>query len=400
MRVEELESALHAAMAAQPDVSDPAAGVARRVHTYRRRRLVVSAAVIVGASVIAVAWAPWRTSNATQVTATATTPSTIPPRGQVATVAGVQIRFSKQVGAPLPGSGMSPMAVPSPDGAKVFYVTDTGDRPELRVLDIASGSDSSLIPGGYAPALDASGHRLAYGLANDNNGSITELRIRDLVTGVEVSLGTRRGIMAPVLWAGSTLVWDLWTAGTIGQVRQLELTLDNGTTIERDRSTIKAVSDDGTRLLVSNFSVDSFLEVLDARSGQHVAQMSLSQYIDGFIPPDQAATIPRDVFPDGNSAPTLPVAITDYPGVWTGSEISLPANPTPVVMSFDGASLRPEGLLNLPVGRGEYVESARPAAPGEVEFITTEQTDGCDLATRTCHAIDQSGLGPLRNPSR
>ena len=398
MRTDELEEHLRAAAAAQPDVHDPRPRLAERMRHRRRVRragmLTAIAVVVLAAGVLV--WSPWTPSHQRVTVAgegsDSTASSSASATDQQGILNGVTVRFTKPVGGRLPGDGIgASFAVPTSAGDKVFYVTDGSDGTELRVVDVRTGTDGPLLAGAYAPALNASGTRLAYGKAA-YGATKSELWVRDLTTNTDTKVGQYDGIVQPLFWAADTLVSQRLRDSASQPELDAEFLLPTGATVEQPFTFVKAVNDDGTRVLVHTASPDAYLQVLAVPSLEPVAAMTVGQFIDGYVPADQAATIPHDRIPDTAEEPGLPVALGDNLGAWAGTDIVLPAVPAPAVVHADGGTLTAAGLVPLPRSPSDdvHVESVRAVDVHrvyiDIDALVSPSVITCDLPARTCSA--------------
>lgn len=81
----------------------------------------------------------------------------------------------------------------SPDGSRLAYMSFTGGRPHIRILDVASGDDRPLVQTqamSFAPSFSADGRRIAFSMASEGN---TDIHVMDVDGGFPQRLTSAPG---------------------------------------------------------------------------------------------------------------------------------------------------------------------------------------------------------------
>jgi hypothetical protein len=289
-------------------------------------------------------------------------------------------------------------AVLSPDGSTLVYESATASGgSELRRRDLASGADTALEPGTFAPVWSASG-QLAYGRTTAPAGGVVDvgavypsrIEVRSSIAAAPVVWSGAPSPVRPVAWAGSSLlveqvgnnaVTTVWAYSAPGVARSL------GT------GWVVAVDPAGSDVLIGAGEEDGppspTLRVVDVADGSTVATLDL-RASTGIGAWQQAA-------PNGV-------------GTWSGGSIVLPASSSLVTLSLTDGSLgvasvrRLHGASELAgadyraaavgtAGASSVILLADVVPPGGGQ--TLPAAVACDLARGTCTV---GGIAPRRQP--
>jgi hypothetical protein len=327
----------------------------------------------------------------------------------------------------------SPRVVVSTDGSFVVYtawreiVTDDpskswtdqgieqGDSlgiPEVRIVNLADGSDTLFASGAYSSAVRADG-AIAYSRGTTEDYRAGSTYPTDLVVGMA---GTSQpsevwsdqpGAWVAGAWAQDTLIayrfdeaedsegWSLVALSAPGKVIDLGQNLALG-----------GLSPDGSLALV----VDQTVFASTAESGDEVSAAVVS-------------------VKDGSRLASLTVTEMRSAGVdsflpggdWNGNDIAIPGQPGVSLLRFDGGALVIRAAPSLKAGGfglGSYdaqfkddgsgltIWAASPGdgtkGPGTTRTVTVSSLS-CDLNGTKCaagNAMDPLSAAPVRNPSR
>jgi hypothetical protein len=110
------------------------------------------------------------------------------------------------------GTGFSPLAILTADRRSVLY--ETSAPHQIRVHDIASGTEDIIASNAFAPVAAARSNRLAYAHARDPLPTgpsavwrqASDIVVRDGVGGADEVWSDAPGRYLPVAWAGDTLL--------------------------------------------------------------------------------------------------------------------------------------------------------------------------------------------------
>jgi hypothetical protein len=314
--------------------------------------LTLGAATGLGIRLVTAGGAPPRSGRATVTRATRAAAGPV-VRGRILVPAGAaRRRLALPASAPLVGN-LGPVAAPSPDGRSVAYNTwrwhrpidweqplaaqgiATGDAlgtPQLRVLDMADGTESALEPGSLSPAWRHDG-ALAYARGVHATYRANEPYLRVVVVrrtpgadpAVWLGQPDRYTVQA---WAGHTLVVrrdvpggnaDILAVDGPGSARPLATQVD-----------LLAVSPDGSEALVAENVAETTspaVRLVQVRDGREIARMPIASIVD----PAAAASI----------------SWVNGPGDWRGDHVVVSSSTGLVVLRIRSGSIALEQVIHV-----------------------------------------------------